>query len=623
MKMGMKMRTIFRTLAVCLFAALLLGGIGAAAESAPAQTAGADSISLFMPYMTDTMINALTEYERLTGTRTEVTTFMAFGQSDFAVTAYLNELRARIDDENPPDIVCMPVLPTDAFVKEGVFADLSGLVEGREFDENILAKYRREDGLYTLPVSFSVPVLLANRNLLDEASLELADGMTMTMPEFVELCRSAAEKLPDGVAVYGAASLSELALSQVERELNVEGYTYFDPYEREKSDFDAEGFAIMLSEYIDFSLAMEELPVSGFEDEKSNIEAVEAGELLFARCELRSALEAMENSDALEVVSFPSAGKNPAVVLDAVSVPADGNTEAALGLVEYLLGDFQKWLAEHEWVALDDAANREYYTGGTLEIVERAKDVSFYDDYLFSITRTYPAIFMNMDGNPESVNMLEQRAWNIKSDVDGSLERFAPEKVKPYMYVVIVVLYVLLVAGAGASVYLIAAAVVSFVKRGKAVAQTGRGRRYGEVMDTVYERQMESTIIAIIAALFTALMFAFLFRLDGSESAVPLVVRKQLMWILISIGLFVTLLAVISSLFTKLLLCERAIVMVSGLRVRAVYVDSIERIYMDNKKECLISTNYSKPLTLRCRAYRNLAEKLKSYAEKVDIEVQQ
>ncbi len=596
-----------RALVVCLTAALLLGGVSAAAAGG----GEGGTIQVFTPEVSDTLYQAMSEYQKLTGVRVETMKLDTIG---FTLVDYYELLRELIADGNAPDIVCMPGLPADAFLDGGAFADLSGLTAGREFDGNILAKYTSVDGgIYTLPVTLTVPVLLVNRTLLEEAGLELPEEMSVS--DFAELCAQASSKLPGGVAVYGAEEQDQWSAGQIAEEFDLEAYTYFDPYAGSDDDFDTAGFIGMSEQYAALAQVIDTAAVSGDASESQNVKAVEAGELLFARCELKRALEAAETSDALEVVSFPSAGKNPLIVLDAVSVPAEGNTAAAMGFVEYLLGGFQTWLAEHERVALDDAANREYYSGEMVGIIDRATDLSFYGDSVMSVYQSAMRV-ANMSSSPDAQSDM---ALNIKDDVESWFVKLAPERISAFMYVVLVLLYVITAAAAAACLYLLVSAVLNNIRRGKAVAQTGADRAYGEIVDTVYSRQMEYTIAAIVALLLSAWMFGIIGGLERNYTMFPLPVRRQFVWVLALAFGFAALFAAGGAFFTKVLLCEKAIVAISVFSVKTVMVENIREIHTGSVKGCMIDTVDGKPVTLKPGSYRDLNGKLNSYMEKMEI----
>lgn len=570
----MKRSGIFgvRVLAVLLVMAVLLCGVPAMA--AAADGGAGESILVFMPYLTDTMQRAAAEYEQLTGTKVEL---LDVGAEEFPPEVYFETLRVSVEAGSAPDVVSLPGLPADVFVVDGTFADLSGAVDGLGLNEEILESYRQEDGIYSLPVAMTTPVLLVNRTLLDGAGLSLTDGMTVS--EFAELCRSAAEKLPDGVAVYGAAEPAEEGSIRVGQEFNLEGYTYTSPYERGNTDFNAAGLAQVISGYSELDLALSELEVSGSADAAENIGAVQAGSLLFARCDLGDALAAVSGNSGLEFVSFPSVGGAPLEVTDTVSVLNGANREAALGFVEFLIGDFQNTVAREGGIALDGAANAEYFTGAALGIVERATDVSFYGALSKPLDEVYPDLFSYPI---ESIEVLTERAWNMKNDLDallGTLEPAQPASTVKYTS------YAGLIAVVALSLAMVGAAVYAVIRRRRELMRIGQGRKYGEEMYRVNGKRMKPLVI------------------------VPVVMLGN------------TVIGSVLSRFRNIILCEKAIVIVSWGKVKALRTDAIDKIYTASSDECMIVPKSGKPVRLRTGAYRELGDKLNLYARDVGLTV--
>ena len=71
--------------------------------------------------------------------------------------------------------------------------------------------------------------------------------------------------------------------------------------------------------------------------------------------------------------------------------------------------------------------------------------------------------------------------------------------------------------------------------------------------------------------------------------------------------------------FTKVLLCEKAIVIISVFSVKTVMVENIREIHTGSVKGCMIDTVDGKPVTLKPGSYRDLNGKLDSYVEKLEI----
>lgn len=71
-----------------------------------------------------------------------------------------------------PDIILLDGMPVDSYIEKGILADLSDVTadlekEGNYFT-NILEAYKGENGLYAMPVRFTVPMIMGDKATLDQ-----------------------------------------------------------------------------------------------------------------------------------------------------------------------------------------------------------------------------------------------------------------------------------------------------------------------------------------------------------------------------------------------------------------------------------------------------------------------
>ncbi len=70
-------------------------------------------------------------------------------------------LNTRILSGDGPDILILDGLPAQSYIEKGILEELSPVLSGQlgELQENIVSNYAREDGLYMLPLRYSIPMI--------------------------------------------------------------------------------------------------------------------------------------------------------------------------------------------------------------------------------------------------------------------------------------------------------------------------------------------------------------------------------------------------------------------------------------------------------------------------------
>lgn len=89
-----------------------------------------------------------------------------------------------------PDVLLLDGLPYDTYVEKGVLADLTATLDGtgERYMDAVRASYKRDGGQYAMPMSMSMPVLMGERdniqNLTDLDQLaQLAEAARVSRPE--------------------------------------------------------------------------------------------------------------------------------------------------------------------------------------------------------------------------------------------------------------------------------------------------------------------------------------------------------------------------------------------------------------------------------------------------------
>ena len=110
---------------------------------------------------------------------------------------YWNKLATASAGHTMPDIVQMDLQYYDQYVKNGLLLDLIPYIEDgtlnlEDADESILESAKVDGKTYAVCNGVNAPALLYNKTVLDEAGIEVKEGMTID--EFVELSKEIKEK---------------------------------------------------------------------------------------------------------------------------------------------------------------------------------------------------------------------------------------------------------------------------------------------------------------------------------------------------------------------------------------------------------------------------------------------
>ena len=87
----------------------------------------------------------------------------------------LDRLNTEILAGEGPDVLLLDALPIDVYGKQGIFADLSDCINNQEqpIIDNLAEAYKNEEGIYAIPLKFSMILAVGERELLNEGfSLE-------------------------------------------------------------------------------------------------------------------------------------------------------------------------------------------------------------------------------------------------------------------------------------------------------------------------------------------------------------------------------------------------------------------------------------------------------------------
>ncbi len=140
----------------------------------------------------------------------------------------LKNLATRLAAGEGPDILLMDDLPYASYVEKGVLMDLNTLYEQmrteHDFFDNIVGALKEDEKLYTLPLSFYVPLLCGDAGAL--AQIGSAEDMAAVMRD----C-----KTPNGAAKAGLVDAAAV--------LQCMSYTYGNSFLKEDGSLDRETLA--------------------------------------------------------------------------------------------------------------------------------------------------------------------------------------------------------------------------------------------------------------------------------------------------------------------------------------------------------------------------------------------
>lgn len=120
---------------------------------------------------------------------------------------YWDKLATMTAGRDAPDVINMDEKYLQEYAGRGALTDLSTLpgLDLSKFDESALELGAYEDGIYGLTTGQNAYVVMVNKDLFEEAGVELPDDTTWTWADYYALSAELAEKLGDeSGTTYGA-----------------------------------------------------------------------------------------------------------------------------------------------------------------------------------------------------------------------------------------------------------------------------------------------------------------------------------------------------------------------------------------------------------------------------------
>ncbi|WP_221414093.1 ABC transporter substrate-binding protein [Paenibacillus sp. 598K] len=151
------------------------------------------------------------------------------------IEKYVQSVTTQVVSDGGPDLILMNNLPQHKFVEKNRLAHLNDLIaDGSSFDrntiyDNILKASQDGEGLYTIPLSFSLETIQGNTELLKELNISVDKNAPWTWSQFSDVAKKLKEQ--GGSEGYYNLMMSPLLHTYIEdryEELVGEGQPGFD-----------------------------------------------------------------------------------------------------------------------------------------------------------------------------------------------------------------------------------------------------------------------------------------------------------------------------------------------------------------------------------------------------------
>jgi len=151
-----------------------------------------------------------------------------------------------------------------------------------------------------------------------------------------------------------------------------------------------------------------------------------------------------------------------------------------------------------------------------------------------------------------------------------------------------------------ASLLILTLKIVSFVRVRKTLSDKDR---YGELLETICPQF--SSVAVVIAMLVLGGVFLAVSLRNGAKWLYD----PEMM--LVAIGCLFAAVCAGGGLFSRIYICENAVIVFASFKAKIIYCDEIERIDT-TERFCTIIPHYGKPTSLKVVAFRCLSEKLRA-----------
>ncbi len=661
----------------------------------PAQAAGEgdNTLRLLLPWNIGWVWEAAEEYTARTGVKVEITATQNNLPQTGSSQAGLADARAAVEQgvvSGDYDLVYTWGLPAEYMADPARLVDLSAIVESdpdfdlSQYHAGVMSAHRSDEGWYTMPLVFDVPLLAVNSSRA--AELGIADDLYVgiSRAEYTAACAAAIDAL-EGDDRYDAPDPAWIDTG-ADATMRYDTYYYRDTTEltgtyvtadgwrswsadipvafvteamtlldgREISDADL--LATIMSDYDEYystiesnkkSFTMEYYANHWYYLDCENYENLVSLSVAGAYAKLLldgtlvtytaplSEIGKLTADENIALYTFPTSQPDGMFVnVEGLAIVDTGKSELAWEFIKYMLSDeVQSEVATYPVLnaAREDAITETFADGSSvLDYVNSLERFSEYRmllrdqpnkmlirDYAYSAAHYFTEICGH--ASIGVLNMTDY-AYVIANAVAEDLE--IPEsKIGTGASVFIIVIGVALAAVIVFALVLILRGILALTSGYREMLKVTQQKVYGKRISFVRGRRIGGIIVAVIALAAIAALMSFMGSLENFESALPMQGRRLMIWVFIAIAAVVAIVSLWGALVSRLVLCEKGIVIVTGFKVVAIYADEIERISTEGRT-CIIVTHSRKPVELRSSMYHDLKEKLDAYSRDVLAEIQ-
>jgi multiple sugar transport system substrate-binding protein len=281
---------------------------------------------------------------------------------------YIKSLNTGILTGKGPDILSAGELPYQKYAAKNILVDLSKMIaEDKSFDLSkyntaVLEGLKYKGALYTMPISYTMEVLAANKGLLDKEGIVIDDSQ-WTWDDF----RKVAEKVTrdsnnDGTPDQSA--FSNIPYTEFLRGVLSSMNSSFVDTENRKASFDSQeflGLMQMIKSFVDLKLVTEE------PDESKMMEMADRGSVAFMPQTIQDYVSLQVarisfNGEA-KLLNMPSGGKNNGLTYTCETMLAINKNskyvKEAWEFIKFLLSDETQSQMELRNFSLNKAAQHE------------------------------------------------------------------------------------------------------------------------------------------------------------------------------------------------------------------------------------------------------------------------
>jgi len=154
------------------------------------------------------------------------------------IEKYINTVTTQAISGKSSDLISMDILPQNKFVEKNVLANLYELMENdsafdnKKYFQNVFKSFQDGNGLYAMPLSFSIDAIQGNSELLKKANISIND-LTWTWSQFADITTKLKEQNGDDYLAF--ANPSQLLADYITE-------NYSDLLGQGSPNFDSEAF---------------------------------------------------------------------------------------------------------------------------------------------------------------------------------------------------------------------------------------------------------------------------------------------------------------------------------------------------------------------------------------------